>query len=328
MPSSTTMAASVSDSLLRCSAVCELLLTVLSAAATHGRLPFDQPTKVTATDQRSKRLSFLTNKAFDATKLLSTVNAIPALDQLLSAATDNTLAATLDAIDPLIIPLLDWTLHHPDVYIRQLEREERFSAVPTDQQFAVCMPSWDAKFLRARREQAASRGVTEEEAVSFQFHGSQSHNWHSILRTGLKNLSNTQWMGSPIAAHTTQHGAQHRAATPSCRVCSITHTLCCSASMGTVVQLVRVMALASTSRPIRARHWLTLPSHRGRELLLCPAATSSRCVKWSMWTALSRSSSYRRRRESVCDSYSPYPRAALAAWRWQRSSWRVTCHST
>ena len=215
--------------------MCELLLTALSAAAAHGRLPFDQPTKLTATDQQGELLSFLTGGKLDAGKLLATVDAIPALEQLLSAAQDNKLAATLDAIDPLILPLLDWTLHNPDVYLRQLEKDERFTAIPTDEQYAVCMPARDAQFIQARREQANSRRVAEDSAVTFHFHGSPSHNCqpqppshlhhithahshthspldltqhgtvavtllfgagHSILRTGLKNLSNTQWMAS------------------------------------------------------------------------------------------------------------------------------------
>ena len=145
------MSASVSDSLLHNPAVSELLLALLSAAAVHGRLPFEQPTRVTATDSSGKQRSFRKRGAFSADKLLATVSAIPLLDQLLSAAKAGTLAATLDAIDPLILPLLDWTLHNPEVYIRQLEAEERFEGVLTEQQFAVCMPDKEAKFVRVRK---------------------------------------------------------------------------------------------------------------------------------------------------------------------------------
>ena len=233
MSSSAALSACVSDSLLRCPAVSELLLAALSAAAAHGRLPFAQPLTLTATDQQGKKRSFVTKKAFDAAKLLATVDAIPPLDRLLSAAKDNTLAATLDAIDPLILPLLDWTLHNPDVYIRQLEPEERFAAIPTDQQYAVCMPARETSFIRVRREQAASRRVAEEAAVTFQFHGSPSHNWHSILRTGLKNLSNTQWMGSRTTA---ADSAPHLLAATAI-LAAISHSMtlcvavCCSLSL-------------------------------------------------------------------------------------------------
>ena len=131
MSSSAALSASVSRALLDCpAAVTELLLTALSAAAAHGRLPFDKPSTLTATNQRGQQHSFLTNGNFDTGKLLTTVNAIPPLDALLQAATDYSLAATLDAIDPLILPLLDWTLHNHDVYIRQLTEEERLHRHP------------------------------------------------------------------------------------------------------------------------------------------------------------------------------------------------------
>ncbi|XP_054631990.1 protein mono-ADP-ribosyltransferase PARP6-like isoform X2 [Dunckerocampus dactyliophorus] len=91
----------------------------------------------------------------------------------------------MDRIDPLAIPLLQWILSSNRSHIVKLPASRQLSFMHTPHQFLLISspPSKEARFQTARKLYGST----------FAFHGSHIENWHSILRTGLVNASNTKF---------------------------------------------------------------------------------------------------------------------------------------
>lgn len=88
--------------------------------------------------------------------------------------------------DPLLGPLLGWIWDSNRSYIVALHTEERIQELRTPYQYLLLSapPEMEAAF----QEHKAKHGS------EFCFHGSQTANWHCILRQGLKNASGTKLM--------------------------------------------------------------------------------------------------------------------------------------
>ncbi|XP_077451923.1 protein mono-ADP-ribosyltransferase PARP6-like isoform X2 [Stigmatopora argus] len=91
----------------------------------------------------------------------------------------------MDAIDPLAIPLLQWILSSNRSHIVKLPANRHLPFMHTPHQFLLISspPSKEARFQTARKLYGST----------FAFHGSHIENWHSILRNGLVNASNTKF---------------------------------------------------------------------------------------------------------------------------------------
>ncbi|XP_077374162.1 protein mono-ADP-ribosyltransferase PARP6-like isoform X4 [Festucalex cinctus] len=91
----------------------------------------------------------------------------------------------MDKIDPLAIPLLQWILSSNRSHIVKLPANRQLSFMHTPHQFLLISspPTKEARFQTARKLYGST----------FAFHGSHIENWHSILRNGLVNASNTKF---------------------------------------------------------------------------------------------------------------------------------------
>lgn len=82
--------------------------------------------------------------------------------------------------------------HHPHPHSRRLlRREEQLPGLTTSFQFALLSGP-------VKRE-AEFQALKRRHGSMFAWHGSGSGNWHVILRTGLRNMSNTQFMSTGAA---------------------------------------------------------------------------------------------------------------------------------
>ncbi|XP_049579379.1 protein mono-ADP-ribosyltransferase PARP6-like isoform X1 [Syngnathus scovelli] len=90
----------------------------------------------------------------------------------------------MDKTDPLAIPLLQWILSSNRSHIVKLPANRQLSFMHTPHQFLLISspPTKEARFQTARKLYGST----------FAFHGSHIENWHSILRNGLVNASNTK----------------------------------------------------------------------------------------------------------------------------------------
>jgi len=82
--------------------------------------------------------------------------------------------------------LLKWTVASNRSFLAPLQDNERIEAFRTPFQYLLISapPDKEARFQELKKQFR----------TSFAFHGSSSENWHSILRNGLKNASNTKLM--------------------------------------------------------------------------------------------------------------------------------------
>lgn len=93
----------------------------------------------------------------------------------------------LDQLHEHLYSILRWLILTNRAYIKSLDADEQFSFSETPYQFTLVTDS-------PEREEAFSNLKKEEGKFFHAFHGSPACNWFSILRTGLKNLSNTRHM--------------------------------------------------------------------------------------------------------------------------------------
>jgi len=116
---------------------------------------------------------------------------MPAVSELVKYPDTKSLKAYLDSIDPLLFPLLRWIITSNRAHLAILDEKDRIKEMNTDYQYM---------FLSSPPEKEAIFQKLKKEKGSFwAFHGSNFANWHSILRIGLKNYSNTALMSTGAA---------------------------------------------------------------------------------------------------------------------------------
>ncbi|KAL3886417.1 hypothetical protein ACJMK2_026414 [Sinanodonta woodiana] len=96
------------------------------------------------------------------------------------------LKTTLDEIDCLVYPLLQWIISSNRSHIVKIPVDRQLSFMHTTHQFLL-LNSPPAK-------EVAFRAAREKYGSTFAFHGSSIENWHSIIRKGLIVASGTKHM--------------------------------------------------------------------------------------------------------------------------------------
>jgi hypothetical protein len=182
-------------------AVAELLISQLYAAAQHPkRIMLCFPREVVSRDATA---AFVTGGVEDVALLQRVVDLVPPVDVMLELARDTrqcasgqprdaVLQAALEAIHPLLYPLLRWMFSTCQAVVRLLPEEDALPQLrDTYHQFLVqCGPTdTTTAFLRL---QAAHGSV-------WAFHGSGPQNWLSVMFQGLRSMSNTPYMSAGAA---------------------------------------------------------------------------------------------------------------------------------
>jgi len=161
-------------------------------------LLFVTPTGVRVKQKDGKELSFVdSNGECNLTRLKQALDKTPSITEMREMSDRFVLRETLDKRDPLLHPLLRWIITSNRAHIRKLAPEEEMKNMGTKFQFVLLSstPEKEQKFLALRRRAEVSGGT----GSLWAFHGSSTGNWHSILRTGLKNMSNTKYMTTGAA---------------------------------------------------------------------------------------------------------------------------------
>eukprot|EP00478_Filoreta_tenera_P000560 GABV01000565.1.p1 GENE.GABV01000565.1~~GABV01000565.1.p1 ORF type:complete len:397 (+),score=111.12 GABV01000565.1:104-1192(+) len=177
----------------------DLLILLCYSATTSNRISLLFPDGVRGGDPATRHLSFMTgtpdHPAQDVEKLKDVLQKCPSVDDLIQICRlggNSALKAQLSALDPLLYPLLQWLLTSNRAHLRLLRPEERIKDIDTPWQFVFVssVPEKEANFQRLRRRVERSRGTGKGSILTW--HGSPLGNWHSILRSGLKNYSGTK----------------------------------------------------------------------------------------------------------------------------------------
>jgi hypothetical protein len=93
--------------------------------------------------------------------------------------------------DSLMGPMIRWIVTSNRCYLAKLPPEHHIKEIETPHQFILlnAPPTKEARFQKLKLKHK----------TGFGFHGSPAENWHSILRNGLVNASNTKMMTSGAA---------------------------------------------------------------------------------------------------------------------------------
>jgi len=106
----------------------------------------------------------------------------------------------LNSLDPLLYPLLRWIIISNRAHLRLLADSERMASIGTQYQFVLLNSTPEAEITFQSIKRTCENQKGKGSGSVYAFHGSSTGNWHSILRTGLKNMSGTKYM---------EHGAAH-----------------------------------------------------------------------------------------------------------------------
>lgn len=141
--------------------------------------------------QTGKRLK--SYNVLDTDKLKDVLSKMPSIDTLLSYAKkggSKMVKKSLSYKTPLLWPLLRWLISTNRSYLIPLRtKQEKFDGVPSSFQFKFVSYSPEREFMFKELSRK-----NNDCGTIWGFHGSPLQNWHTILRTGLKNMSNTKNM--------------------------------------------------------------------------------------------------------------------------------------
>jgi hypothetical protein len=134
----------------------------------------------------------------DSRLMMFVIQSMPSVDDMVRLGADgtNALRAELTALHLLMYPLLQWILSSNRAHLQHIEKKNEIPGVGNCVAQFHLLSSNPQKESRFRQHRAAAR-TTKGGAGSFSaWHGSGGGNWHAILRTGLKNMSNTKLMSA------------------------------------------------------------------------------------------------------------------------------------
>lgn len=168
--------------------VIDLLLVIFKCAAmsTRGDSVMNPYPSVAdpSSSCRSKATLALDPSKPDYDKLRRLAELLPSTREVVQCNNLESLRVSLDRVERLTFPLLEWIINSNRSYLVQLEPAHQLQRMKAEYQFLLLMASPE--------KEAVFRKGKEKYGTKFAFHGSRAENWHSILRVGLRNLSGTK----------------------------------------------------------------------------------------------------------------------------------------
>jgi len=157
-----------------------ICMTISSAIENRHFIPFPtiQVSHLDKTTNERITLTFDKTKPQEVVDLLQQCPPVLELNTWLQAGTFH---EKCFAISPLLYPLLRWIVATNRAHLKQLDQNLDMG---TEFQFIL-------KSTTPEKEQIFQQAKIEHENSFFAWHGSPLGNWHSILRVGLKNYSDT-----------------------------------------------------------------------------------------------------------------------------------------
>eukprot|EP00708_Paratrimastix_pyriformis_P002441 GAFH01001187.1.p2 GENE.GAFH01001187.1~~GAFH01001187.1.p2 ORF type:complete len:454 (-),score=210.44 GAFH01001187.1:491-1717(-) len=167
----------------------DLLVSLAYASANHPNAdyaldPFPDGVRVQV---GSQTVSFQKSGHRDKDLVVQKLRMLPPMKDLVGIPNEEVLKRELDARDPMLFHLLRWLItSNPSLIQKVTDEEQKIPQFGDMAQFRFLSlpPDRAEKFMEMKRKKGSF----------YAFHGSPFHNWHSIIRYGLKNFSNTKRM--------------------------------------------------------------------------------------------------------------------------------------
>eukprot|EP01084_Bolivina_argentea_P031267 57871_1 len=188
--------------------ICDFLICCACAAAGNpARSTIFFPEAVRGASSDTADQSFIkADKSPDVEKLKQVIALCPAIDSMKGWAREGewSLKEELGKLHCLLYPYLIWVITSNRALIMKLEENQQIKEIKTPYQFV--MRSQTPERAEQFNQKRANKG-----SVFYAWHGSGIFNWHSILRMGLKNYSNTKYMSAGAAYGSGVYCAEHSA---------------------------------------------------------------------------------------------------------------------
>lgn len=155
----------------------DLLITMTAHAVTGSHFePF--PHEV------STKVDGITHAMEKPQDIIAALRHCPSVNDMVEMAKLGSLRATLNSLHPLLYLLLRWIITSSRAHLHFLSSEDQIPQINSPVQFHLksTPPEKEEKFYAAKKKYGSF----------YAWHGSASSNWHSILRNGLKNYSNSK----------------------------------------------------------------------------------------------------------------------------------------
>eukprot|EP01100_Stratorugosa_tubuloviscum_P015908 TRINITY_DN967_c1_g1_i1.p1 TRINITY_DN967_c1_g1~~TRINITY_DN967_c1_g1_i1.p1 ORF type:complete len:656 (-),score=265.02 TRINITY_DN967_c1_g1_i1:54-2021(-) len=144
---------------------------------------------------KTPRFSLIENSETERLDFIkAAINSLPSIKQMTNCTSESDLKNFLNSKHELCYPVLKWLLSSNRAFIRRIPDSLKVSSLSCANQFLIISNTPEKERLFQEQK--------DEYGSYFAFHGSPIANWHSILRNGLKNMSNTALM-----AHGAAYGA-------------------------------------------------------------------------------------------------------------------------
>eukprot|EP01084_Bolivina_argentea_P092270 166024_1 len=174
--------------------ICDFLICFACAAANNPqRSTIFFPTNVRGTTADTANVSFLKADGTtpDVEKLKNVIIKCPSIEEMKKWARSGewSLKEELTKLDCLLYPYLIWVITSNRALIRKLEPNQLVKEINTPHQFLMASQTPEKEELFKKEKLSSGHRF-------YAFHGSGIYNWHSILRMGLKNYSNTKFMSA------------------------------------------------------------------------------------------------------------------------------------
>jgi len=176
--------------------VVDMLVSMAVAACGHpqGLDPFPSGIQI---EKEGTTHSFTCGDAQkNSAQVLSIAELLPTVQELVDYSQNGNLKDILNSRSPLAFPLLRWIVSSNRSHLAPLPNH--IKEMSTDYQFILVSnnPEKERIFRELKKETAMKN---KGKGSFYAFHGSPFYNWHSILRIGLKNFSNTKRMAHGAA---------------------------------------------------------------------------------------------------------------------------------
>ena len=184
----------VAGEIKRDPSLADLLISLLYASAHGGRIELMFPEQVRAGNE-----SFMSGDGVkDVPKLQRVISLLPSVNLMIEWTDAGIFRGHMDQLDVLCYPLLRWMFSSNRSHLRCLKDHEKITGLTCDFQFVLLTGpvEKELEFQSLKRDTASNSSHYSSHGSTgsiLAFHGSGVGNWHSILRTGLKNYSNTKF---------------------------------------------------------------------------------------------------------------------------------------
>jgi hypothetical protein len=141
-------------------------------------------------------MSFFDSYGITIDQIKKCVELIPSIPDMCSMIKKQTFSKEMRSIDQFIIPLLRWIIASNLTYLKvcdiaDVKRIDSKLSYNVKKSFIMKTTTLDKERIFNQKK--------DQYGIKYFYHGSACHNWHLILKNGLKNYSNTKYMTAGAA---------------------------------------------------------------------------------------------------------------------------------